>query len=840
MVFAYSGYVDPGTMIGEVIVPGAVSVTSERTLALVGIAPRTRRAVDEAVTRGKVYDEALTLAAATPFIATLSNTSNRDRNAATLYMNDNELGLADWWFLAAALVTDEWAAGTVDVSSGAPPDTNFFTISLDGKRAVTIDLNAALLALPVPGVPAAATAAKICEAINYELGNAAGTYFAIYGASYSGVATHATGVANEIITITSPLTNTASDVKIFLSRENDAAAVISGLVPTWVPTAGAGVQAPTIVRVADASYNAAADYTLDYVTVDVLADALTNAATATPLTDILTVGTYPGNSNYTEDTDFEEGAANDCDWDVTGWAQATITSVDFVASPPIITAGVNDRLFVSINGRTPLSIPLTASFPAATTPAQVVIDINSALDSIASVYGPEFAHVAVVAGNTVVLTAPDAFENYLPEKGQASTITFSTVATDAFTTLFGTITQPYTVTGVGRRPAFGSTYYCTYDYTRPTTDYSTAFRVYDPDQLYEYTTRLNLGNYINNALCVAGDIAFENGASSLYLIQINDSTDPGTPTQTQIDTAIAVAENYSLITDILTLDTSQETMVTQMLHVADQSSILEKHYRRGWFGMARGTDVGDPDTVGTLVYAATQTLQPGNTSSARGRLILVAPPEASRTLTMDTGQEITVDLDGTYVAAAVAAIYTALPSPSSALIGKLITGFNSEGFETYLRGERYTLAGNGTTVVTLDAGRFVLLDPLTTEAGGGKVVQFEEPASSAQKDAVTRAVDTLLTNNVVGIVPDDLSDFLSEIKKWILLGILANINNGSIASYRDASGLPRDIDATTDIQVFQSATDPRTFYFKYWFNLKYPAKRFFGEYSVDNPFFAVA
>ena len=97
---------------------------------------------------------------------------------------------------------------------------------------------------------------------------------------------------------------------------------------------------------------------------------------------------------------------------------------------------------------------------------------------------------------------------------------------------------------------------------------------------------------------------------------------------------------------------------------------------------------------------------------------------------------------------------------------------------------------------------------------------------------------TILTNNVVGIVPDDLADFISIVKKWIMLAILANINNDNIATYRDESGLTRDIDPRTDIQVYQSSTDSRTFFFKYWYNLKYPAKRFFGEYSVDNPFFS--
>jgi hypothetical protein len=626
-------------------------------------------------------------------------------------------------------------------------------------------------------------------------------------------------------------------VKVFLSQitAGDAASTISAAA--WTPAVGAGVQAASRVQVYDTAYTSTAVYTLDYVSVDSLADKLANAGTSTPLSNINYVGSYPGGVDYTKNTDYEIGGANDVDWDVTTWKQAFATTVDFVATPPTIVAATNDQLLMSINERTQVLVTLTPGAP--TTPTQVALDINTALASIASAYGPEFSHMAVVVGNTVKITCPDDFENYLPEKGVASSIQFRATAANAFTTLFGAITLPYTANGVGKRPAFGTQYYTTYDYVRPSTDYTTGHRVYDPDQLYPYTTKLTMQNYLVNKLCVAGEIAFENGISSCYLFQINDSVSPGTPTQSQINAALDVAKEYSTVTDVVTIDTSLDTAVYQMLHVADQS-MLEKHYRRGWFGMARGTDVGDPDTPNTFVYRATKTLQPGNTSPGRGRLFLVAPADATRTITLDTSQEIDLNLDGTYIAVAVAAVYTALPSPSSALIGKFITGFKTEGFGTYLRGERHTLADKGTLVVTLDAGRFVMLDPISTEAGGGKVVQFEEPASSAQKDAVTKTVDTLLSSNVVGVVPDDLSDFISDCKKWILLGIQANINNGTIAAYRDSSGLARDIDATTDIQVYQSSTDPRTFYFKYWFNLRYPAKRFFGEFSVDNPFFSPA
>jgi hypothetical protein len=273
-----------------------------------------------------------------------------------------------------------------------------------------------------------------------------------------------------------------------------------------------------------------------------------------------------------------------------------------------------------------------------------------------------------------------------------------------------------------------------------------------------------------------------------------------------------------------------------MGHITNMSTMTAKKPRRGWYGCARSTAVGDPDTPDTYVYRAKITLQPSATSTGRGRQILVAPASVTRTVTLDDKSEVDVEVDGSYVATAVAALSTSLPNPSSTMVNSTIRGFvtGDDSFETFEDGERKTLAGNGVLVVTLDGGNLKLKDPLTTEAGG--VPQFQEPMASCQKDSVAKTVTTLLDSNVVGVVPDDLADFITDVKLWIMLGIKAEVGAGNIAPFRDSTGATRDIDPKIDIQVFQSSTDPRTYIFYYWFNLKYPAKRFFGQYSVDNPF----
>lgn len=827
MPLGINSYVDPGVYIAQKLQPGSVTLTADRTLCVVAIAPRTRRVTDEAVVRGKVYDETLTVNGST-YRATLVNVSDRNRSTATLYRNGNALGLGDWSFIPAFLVGSEWAGGTIDVSSGTGT-AQYFTLSMDGKRFVTLNMHAAVTA--IGGTPATATAANICDAINYELGNVAGTYYAVYGASYASVATNATGSVNKIITLTSPDTSSASSIIVALSMAstNDGASEISNTA--WAPTVNAGVQADTVMQLVSTLYSSSDAYTIDYVAVDMLLDALTYATSDTPLSALIRVGSYPGSSLYVQDTDYEDNA-NNLDWDVSAWTQATITGVN----GPFTATGTDIKL--AINGLTPLTVTLTTNLPNPAA-ADVVADINTALNA-STVYGPLYSHVATVSGSAVKLTAPSILPNTPVYKGAASSIEFFAGTTAGVTVVFGIASGslPYETLGVGNRPYFGSVFYTTYDYTRDSADYDLPHIVYNTDQVYEYCSPITLANYPRNKLAIAGEIAFANGISRLYLAQINDSTAPGTPTPSQVNAAIDICEEKSDITDIVVIDTEEAQAVHLMEHVANMSSMIEKKYRRGWFGMARGTDIGDPDTSDTFVYRATTTLQPGATSTGRGRLVLCAPSDISRTQVLDDSAEVTLELDGSYLAVACAARFCALTNPSDALLGKTVAGFLSDdSFQTYLQSERLSLASQGVNVVTSLGGRLEMKDPLTTEAGGAGVVEFEEISSSAQKDAVTRAVEQVLDGNVKGVVPDDLADFIVDIKTWISLAIKGMINNGTIAPFRNADGTTRDISLITDIQAYQDESDPRSFIFKYWFNLKYVAKRFFGEYSVDNPFF---
>lgn len=824
MAINISTYTDPGVYVQESVVPGQVSVaTVPLTVALIGTGLRNKRVTNEALTRGQVLNETLTVTGGVNARdAQLINVADRKSANLDVYKDGVALDSAQVSFrppkVAGATLT------TLDFTTN-----KYISLAMDGQAPVTIAITSGgsdtttisgrLITQQLAGVTITAlTAAQIASGINKALNGASSLG---YGPNYAAVAADAANV----ITLTSPSASSAADVRLYAS--------FGGVLDRTDDVFGVSLpyQAPTVIRIAETSYNALSTYKADYVATNTDVDSLANSNVQT----MVKVGALAGVTTYVENTDYTR-SSNILSWALD--AAATFTSSVAAATHNLST---NDSIVLSIDGRAAVTIDLNgmASPPpgynnptsaAAATPAEIVNNINAVLAANAS-YGVLYKAVASVSGSgsnsKLVLTSPTEGVGSSVQIADASTLSASTA-------LFGlqSSQMPYAVYGTGSRPVVGAVYFATYEYTRPSTDYNLPKRYFNPDSLYR-----DVGFPTStNQLAIAGGIAFDNGAPSVIVVQVNDSTFPTSPTQVEIKAALDAAGTTTVATDIVVLDTRLQVQVDLLNHVANFSSATEKAYRRGWFGMARGTVIGDRDTADTFVYRAVRTLQVASDSPGRGRMILIAPGGGDRTITREDGSQSSLQLHGAYLAVAVAARMTAFTSPADTLLRKNVTGFNIDTFTTYLKSERAVLAGNGVTVVTLDAGRLVLLDPITTEAGGGRMISFSEISASTQKDAVTTSMTQAIDSNLVGIVPSDLSSFILTIKGYIGGVLRSLIAQGAIAPFRTADGVTRDVDFASDIQVYQDATDPTKYFFRYFFNLRYPAKRFFGEYTVDSPF----
>ncbi|MGW8177841.1 MAG: hypothetical protein ACWGQW_03490 [bacterium] len=456
MALNVSGYTDPGVLIGEVIVPAGISVaTVPDILSIVATGNRKKRSINESVQRGKVSEEALTLAGTIPHEATLVNFGDRRISNTTVRrtLNSQTINLPDSAvsYLAASLLGSD--AGPFDLTTnnaiglkldGGQEVTMTFT---DGATAVTITGSLIEVTTPLTTAGAAATIDEVAAGINAGLAAASALG---YGAAYATIASNGTTG----IQLDSPLATPVSDIQILEPFANDATAALGFTTPA---------RAVTILEVDDAFYDSNASYEVDYVALDTDIDSFENTATS-----IVRVGYFAGVRSFTEPVDYLLASGN-IDWSPD--SAATFTG----AIAETFDLSTNDSLRLALDGKAAVNIDLNglASPPpgyadpvsaAATTAAEIANNINAILSTTAG-YGPRYRAVATDVGGKVALTSPS--------QGQISSVEIAEpTASDATTIIFGLATTQltYVVMGTGQRPMVGTYYFATYEYDRPSDD----------------------------------------------------------------------------------------------------------------------------------------------------------------------------------------------------------------------------------------------------------------------------------------------------------------------------------------------------------------------------------
>lgn len=821
MALQISQYVDPGAYVQEVIAPGALNLQTLPVLpTLIAHGSRVRRNVNEAVTRGLVTGESLTLASVTPHTATLSNRGDR-RVGNTTVLADGEPLIDAFISYPAATVTGT-ETETFDLSTN-----NAIALNLDGRGWVTLvftDGSPATsvagrqinVTTPLSGSAASSTATEVVAGINAGLAAASALG---YGPAYNAVASVDAGQ----VVLTSPLEGAVSDVRVRNAVTNSAVTEVFG----------SELEADTVIRVSNVAFDATATYSVSYIAVSDVQDTVAEGA---DVQRFVRVGSFSGVGNFVNGTDFQ-ATAGTLDWSIND-VSASVTGL-----AETYDLSTNDVLRISLDSRSSIDIDLNGLTPAplgyadpssasAATAAEVAANINSVLAQSED-YGPLYDSVATVDGsNRIVLTSP-------LNGSQGTVSVLHPTSLDASNALFGIgATQILRNSGSGARPVVGSQYFVTYEFTRPASDYNNPQQFFTLDQALAFTGPVTR----TNPLAQYAEIVFRNGAPSVFLIQIDDATNPGNPNPLEYQAGLDAAATRSIATDILVGSTDLDVQTRLRDHIEVQNGPVEGNKRRGWFGEAVNTPIGDVDTPDTFVFRAARTLQFASDSPGRGRAILVAPPGIEgikRDILLENGTIQTLTLDSTHLAAAILGRQASLTSPADTLVRATLAGFraNEADFTPWVRSERAALARNGVTVVTFDAGNFILLDPITTERAGGALIAFEQISASVQKDNIERQVRAALDANVVGLVPVDTADFIIDIKTFIGNVLTGAIAAGEIGPYVDPAGNSRALSLAQDIVVEQSPNDPTQYNFRFFFNLRYPALRLFGQYTVDSSAF---
>lgn len=565
----------------------------------------------------------------------------------------------------------------------------------------------------------------------------------------------------------------------------------------------------TTIEIGLLYFDPAATYTFSYqalITAQAVDSLEEDVSTACGL--INRVGSFPGTKDYISGTDYVLVASG------IAWLSPSAPSI--TGSVAETYSGLVGTTFrVTLNGGSEQVVTFSgvdfvnASAAAA---SEVAIRLNTAVVGLAAV---------TAAGKVVLKTSAT---------GVTATIQ---VGNGTSNTILGFLSGQF-AQGAGKNPAQGETYYVSYRAKRPDTEFNTPILSTSFDQ---YIARI--GNISSvNALALAGQIAFEQQPPFLYHIQVKNTGSGAAAQDLDYQTAIQGAELNPDLTDLVVLGHPTlnaggvKPLVRAALrdHVVQESSLLNKAERMGWFGMPAGTVGGDGETAGTFVYVATNELQVAADSPGRGRFVLNGPSFLRKTYRFPDGSAKQLRLDSTYLAVGVAALQASFLSPAEGLLRKELVGLDA--VETMSRGDRDFMAANGVNLVEDTANRKILFDPVTTDLSSA---EFREINVMAQKDNIAKRVRKAVDDQIVGIVPDDLAQFVFEVKSVIATQLNGAIADGAIAPFQNDDGTPRTINLSTDIIVQRRASDPTTYDFRFFFFTKFIAKRLFGTYSVSVP-----
>ena len=858
-------YLDPDSYITEVVNPTGLNISSiPFAPCVIGTGSRDYVENDEKVIRGLVRDESAAFAAGPPgdYYVTLANRALRKREVFDLKrtLAGIESSVPDaYWQFEPATVTGSGFSAALDISAGVA-----LTVEIDGIEPVTMVFvhNVALNTPPEVTVygrqitvggddsywgDATPAVANVITAINDGLNAATGLGFS---------ATHAYATnASGQIKITSALTE--ADANFYASDVKISAGFASSALVSWF---GAALEADTVVTMDSAYYNVSATYAIDYVALDTTTDGLLQ----TNISRVQRIGTSAGASNYKEVTDWQL-VTDEIDWDQ--GVAAEITGVDIGASSVDLTTGSNSVYEIKLRlddktgtetGSATITVDLVAATPWAAAgphdqPFNTVTDGSPSSVTLATIvrninafaaaeFGPTYATVASLSSNTIVMTSPTE-----SARSHVNVLTSGT-STNAVQ-LFGRSTWNGVAGsfGSGAKPSDGTTYFATYARDRDSEDYDVPQMYFSPED-----ARAQLGDPSAsvegyNPLAIAVQLAFRNGAPSVYSVQIDD-TSPGDPTPSELLSALDGAGTVSGATEIVVvgdIGTRLETVLSCIEHLEVQNGPVEKHPRRYFHGMAADTPIGSRDLVASLVGRSTRTMQVAANSVARGRMFHVVAPQlagVSMDVVLDDSSEVTIDVDSNFLAVAIAAMRCAFTNPWETLSGgrRFVQGFNVRDItQPWTPTQRRFMAGQGCLVVTYEGGRLLVLDAMSTEGGGGNLDKFKVDSTSYQKDVITTKVNQALKTNIVGLVPFDIASFLIDIK-LVIESVLVKEIGPTIGPYRDSAGNVRPLNIRTDIRVVQSTTSNTTYLFNYWYNLRYPALYLFGTYSVDAPAFSAA
>jgi hypothetical protein len=422
----------------------------------------------------------------------------------------------------------------------------------------------------------------------------------------------------------------------------------------------------------------------------------------------------------------------------------------------------------------------------------------------------------------------------IPEDGTVSVVTTSGLVSvssveipgSPFVSLPVAPTETITVTyeTKGAEPDPGQLYYFTGNFLRGAELYNNPILVLDRDD-----GRTLLGPAaINNHLHIVNELAFDNNVFGAYYIQVADADEDGVYQQTDFKTALLSTENVNNITDRVVLS-RQDAWGDQLAVNERANDPFARRESLDWFGAPIGTPIGDRQTPDTLRYISDKTLRVYGSSPSHGTRILAGPTQATVNIVLQSGDTVSVTVDGSFVAAALASLTASFSDPANTILKKNLSGFTS--VQTYTPKESALLGDAGSIYVTDLGNGVVRIEEDTTV--DTFAIDFYLISAMTQKQFVTKVVRREMANSVVALIVPSAQAGVGIIKASLSAILLGLLGRGIIGQYEDASQNVRKFDPDSDVVVFRDSADPTLYHMFYAYFLRFPIKRVFGLFTVN-------
>lgn len=374
----------------------------------------------------------------------------------------------------------------------------------------------------------------------------------------------------------------------------------------------------------------------------------------------------------------------------------------------------------------------------------------------------------------------------------------------------------------GNEPDPGDVYYTTSKVLRPRSDYDKVIDLFTPDEVSNALAPMTVDNH----LYIMAEMAMELKPFSVSVIQVWDADQDGFLTNTDFKRALDAAYADKTLTDVCVL-ANFGSISDAKLRTTQANDPFYRGWRLQWNGMPVNAEIGNENVKDSVIYTARRTLQIYGESPGRGTQILVANQWAKRTIQLDNGSTLQVTLDGSFIAGAMAALNNSFNNPYDTLLKKELPVFDDiaefDDTETARVGQASCvyLYKNGDAIMIGESVTVDTAEPALNEISGRVQEQF-----------VSRYVTQQVDEQLVSFVPDSPEDGAAFTSGFVASALMNLRARQFIAPWTDANGATRQFDPNEDVAAVSDENDSRNYYYNFWYNLRFPGKRFMGLYSV--------